>query len=276
MRLREISGNAVIEIADTGIGIPQSELPRLFERFHRVEGSRGRSFEGSGIGLALVQELVRIHGGNLTVESEEAKGTVFRVQMPLGSAHLPANKIRTTASTAPVRAEAYVEEALRWLPDLAREETIFDMEQRSLQPQTTQDARVLLADDNADLRDYVRRLLEASGYKVEVVSDGAFALEAARKNRPDLLLTDVMMPNMDGFTLLSTIRKDDVLADLPVIMLSARAGKKRKSKGLQEAPMITLSNRFQRESFLQEFQRRSPWRAFVNRRPKRCATPTER
>jgi signal transduction histidine kinase/DNA-binding response OmpR family regulator len=232
VRLCEKAGNAVIEVADTGIGIPQSELPRLFERFHRVEGSRGRSFEGSGIGLALVQELVRIHGGVLTVESEEAKGTVFRVQMRLGAAHLPADKIRATASTAPVRAEAYVEEALRWLPDSVRDETIFDMEQRSFLPLTRRDARVLLADDNADLRDYVRRLLEAGGYKVEVVPDGAAALEAARIHRPDLLLTDVMMPLMDGLTLLSSIRRDDVLADIPVIMLSARAGEEAQVEGL--------------------------------------------
>ena len=232
VRLYGDAGKVVLEVADTGIGIPKSELPRLFERFHRVEGAQGRSFEGSGIGLALVQELVHIHGGRIDVESEEGHGTVFRVQLPLGSEHLPADKIKTMATMAPVSADAYVEEALRWLPEGSRDDVIFDVEHKTLQPAVRHDAHVLLADDNADLRDYVRRLLEAGGYSVQAVPDGYAALNAARARRPDLLLTDVMMPRMDGFALLSTIRNDEALADLPVIMLSARAGEEAQVEGL--------------------------------------------
>ena len=159
VRLHGEAGKIVLEVADTGNGIPKSELPRLFERFHRVEGAGGRSFEGSGIGLALVQELVRIHGGKIAVESEEGRGTVFRVRLPFGFAHLPADKIKAKGTTAPVSADAYVEEALRWLPDASRDDVIFDVGRKTLQSAARHDAHVLLADDNADLRDYVRRLL---------------------------------------------------------------------------------------------------------------------
>jgi hypothetical protein len=180
-----------------------------------VEGACGRSFEGSGIGLALVQELVRIHGGQIAVESEEGRGAVFRVRLPLGFAHLPADKVEAKGTMAPVSADAYVEEALRWLPDASRDDVIFDVGHKTLQSAARHDAHVLLADDNADLRDYVRRLLEAGGYSVQAVPDGYAALDAARARRPDLLLTDVMMPRMDGFALLSTIRNDETLADSP-------------------------------------------------------------
>ena len=250
VRLHGDAGKIVLEVADTGIGIPKSELPRLFERFHRVEGACGRSFEGSGIGLALVQELVRIHGGQIAVESDEGRGTVFRVRLPLGSAHLPKDKIKAKGTMAPVSKDLYVEEALRWLPDAARDDVIIDVEHKTLQSVARHDAHVLLADDNADLRDYVRRLLEAGGYSVQAAPDGYAALDAARARRPDLLLTDVMMPRMDGFALLSTIRDDETLADLPVIMLSARAGEEAQVEGLTKGADDYLAKPFSARELL--------------------------
>ncbi len=113
-----------LRVADTGIGIPADELPHLFERFHRVEGAHGRTHEGSGIGLALVQELTRLHGGRVDVESVFGEGTAFSITIPSGRAHLPADRIggtRTLASTA-MGATPYVEEALRWLPEEGRGE----------------------------------------------------------------------------------------------------------------------------------------------------------
>ncbi|MDY6983552.1 MAG: ATP-binding protein, partial [Pseudomonadota bacterium] len=109
---------AIVDVSDTGVGVPEAELPRLFERFHRVEGSAARTHEGSGIGLALVQELVHMHGGTIDATSEPGIGTRFRVRLPFGSAHLPADKIRAATSLAPTRsgAQAYVQEVLRWLP----------------------------------------------------------------------------------------------------------------------------------------------------------------
>ena len=120
VRLRRCDGCAVLEVADTGVGVPAQELPRLFERFHRVEGTPGRTHEGSGIGLALVQELVKLHGGHHRRRPATlGRGTTFRVRLPFGSAHLPADRIkapRSPARSAAIGAQAFVQEALRWLP----------------------------------------------------------------------------------------------------------------------------------------------------------------
>ncbi|MDV4156664.1 response regulator [Rhizobium brockwellii] len=222
---------ALLVVEDSGTGIPASELPRLFERFHRVEGAKGRSFEGSGIGLALVQELVKLHGGTIDVTSEEGRGTAFTVTIPKGSQHLPQDRLqagRAFASTA-VQAGAFVDEALKWLPDQP------ENDEASEDATTTTGLglhqRILLADDNADMRDYVRRLLSAD-YEVETVNDGQAALEAIRARRPDLVLSDVMMPRLDGFGLIQAIRREPELADIPIIVLSARAGEEARVEGL--------------------------------------------
>jgi signal transduction histidine kinase/DNA-binding response OmpR family regulator len=227
-----------LAVRDTGEGIPPHELPRLFERFHRVEGQRGRTQEGSGIGLALVQELVKIHGGTVRAESELNLGTSFTVTLPLGRAHLPADRIGATRSAASsgLRGEAFVEEALRWLPGESEGGKIAIATQ-SIAPEPAHRAagerfRVLLADDNADMRDYVRRLL-AERYEVEAVADGQAALDAARRRRPDLVLSDVMMPRLDGFGLLQALRADVGLRDVPIVLLSARAGEEAKIEGIE-------------------------------------------
>ncbi len=228
---------ALLVVRDTGVGIPQSELPKLFERFHRIEGQKSRSFEGCGIGLALVQELVRLHGGTVEVESGEGMGASFTIAIPYGSKHLAADMIgksRSRASTS-LRAGAFVEEALRWLPDDRNSDDAPD--DRADEPGhftlqgRTAGARILVADDNADMRAYVRRLL-GSRWQVETVADGVEALAAMRARKPDLVLTDVMMPRLDGFGLLSEVRSDPELRDLPVIVLSARAGEDARVEGL--------------------------------------------
>ncbi|WP_395015436.1 response regulator [Dongia sp.] len=228
--------SAELTIRDTGVGVPEAELPRLFERFHRVEGQQSRSFEGSGIGLALVQELVKLHGGAIRAESSVGKGTAFTVTVPFGTAHLPAERIGAAQPrpTASLRADAYVEEALRWLPasevgavptDRA-EDAALPLHAGSAGP-----ARILVADDNADMRAYIARLL-GQRWQVETVADGAAALDAIRRERPDLVLTDVMMPKLGGFELLRSLRDDPHSRDLPVIVLSARAGEEARVEGL--------------------------------------------
>jgi signal transduction histidine kinase len=196
----------------------------MFERFHRVEGARGRSHEGSGIGLALVQELVALHGGSISVESDLGRGATFTVRIPRGAAHLPAGRVRAApdGGSSSTRAGAYVEEALSWLPG----------------PQASPGAsqggprnRILVADDNADLREYARRLL-AEHYEVEAVADGAAAFAAAQVRKPDLVVTDVMMPQLDGFALIGALRADEALRDIPVVVLSARAGEEARLEGL--------------------------------------------
>jgi PAS domain S-box-containing protein len=256
--LRQAGDMAELEVRDTGTGIPSSALPKLFERFHRVEGAVGRSFEGSGIGLALVAELVRLHGGTVTADSQEGSGSSFRVRVPLGTAHLPAAQIGAASPDAGVakRAQPYVDEAMRWLPAAAPhpEEVIEDAGAHGPAASAPADSkpagRVLLADDNADLRDYVSRLLQSRGYAVDSVADGRAALAAMRDRRPDLLLTDVMMPVLDGFGLLAAVRADPHLADIPVVMLSARAGEEAQVEGLQAGADDYLAKPFSARELL--------------------------
>lgn len=223
--------HAALVVSDTGVGIPEKELPRIFDRFHRVEGVTGRTHEGTGIGLALVQELVRSHGGSISVESAEGKGTTFTVEIPYGSAHLPEERInaaRTAVSTA-LHAGTFVEEALRWLGSDEGARGAADDPPPAAHAVGRQ--RVLVADDNADMRDYVRRLL-APRYDVRVVSNGAEALEAALLELPDLVLSDVMMPVLDGFELLAALRANERTKTLPILLLSARAGEESRVEGL--------------------------------------------
>jgi PAS domain S-box-containing protein len=214
-----------LTVQDTGTGIPDHELPRLFERFHRVAGAQGRSYEGSGIGLSLVQELVELHGGTVSVSSVVAAGSSFVVRLPMGCTHLPPDQIqsaRTQVSTASGTA-TYVEEALGWISE--NRETPAALPHRSA-------ARILLADDNADMRHYLQRLL-SEHYDVEAVADGQAALEAARDRLPDLVLTDVMMPRLDGFGLLRQLRDDPKTREIPILLLSARAGEEAAVEGLE-------------------------------------------
>jgi anti-anti-sigma factor len=247
--VRRSDGTAVVTVADTGTGVPAEELPRLFERFHRVRGARARSNEGSGIGLALVAELVALHGGAITADSTPGVGTTLTVTLPLGSAHLPADQLGS-AAVAPGTTEwatPFVTEALRWLPDAAaaREESAQgdDVQEESTQgssiplgpvagdPLGSAQGRVLIADDNADMREYLQRLLRTR-YNVQVVRDGLAALHAATARPPELIVSDVMMPGMDGLELLAALRADPRTARVPVLLLSARAGQEAAIEGL--------------------------------------------
>ena len=238
VRLRADGGHALLEVEDTGVGVPDAEVGRLFERFHRVESTRGRNFEGSGIGLALVQELVRLHGGEIQARSALGKGTTFVVRLPFGSGHLPQDRLRVPhgSTTAPLGAHAFVQEAERWLTDawgsdrrVPRVDAVTANADRRFA--TTFGARIVLADDNADMRAYVGALV-APLYELEAVADGEVALAAIRRERPELVISDVMMPRLDGFGLLRAIRMDQELSGLPVILLSARAGEESRIEGL--------------------------------------------
>ena len=237
VRLQWLGDCVALSVSDTGTGIPASDVTRVFERFHRVKNAQSRTHEGTGIGLSLVHELVRLHGGSVAVQSTEGRGTTFTVRIPAGTSHLPPEKIGTPRELArtSVGANPYVEEALRWLPG-ANAETpathhVLDIPAATLPAASGATARVVVADDNADMREYVSRMLRAH-YTVEAFADGRRALEWIKGDPPDLVLTDVMMPELDGFGLLAAIRADERTRALPVIVLSARAGEEARIEGL--------------------------------------------
>lgn len=248
-----------LTIQDTGIGIEPHQLPHIFERFHRVANARSRTHEGSGIGLALVSELVKLHGGEITVTSEAGKGTAFRVSIPAGKAHLPAARIGSTATLASTHlgASPFVLEALRWIPDTEAESATVQSDPNIQQEQHLEwrgikhggKAIVLLTDDNADMRSYVKRILTPF-CTVMVAGDGEAALRIARENMPDLILSDIMMPKMDGFELLEAIRSDAALKTIPVILLSARAGEEARIEGLQAGADDYLTKPFNARELL--------------------------
>ncbi len=225
----------VLAVADSGVGIPADELPHVFERFYRVRVTKGRSHEGTGIGLALVQELVKVHGGNVEVSSTVGQGTTFTVRVPRGSAHLPRERVeRAAAPRLPTSGEAaaFIEEASRWTigpapaPPPPSSIGVLDLRDEPAR------SRILVADDNADLRAYVSGLLEPV-YTVKTASDGATALELARSGWPDLIVSDVMMPELDGFALVRALREDPRARGIPIILLSARAGEEATVEGLR-------------------------------------------
>lgn len=215
-----------LAVGDTGVGIPPAELPRVFERFHRVPSARARTYEGTGIGLALVQELARLHGGEVRVESVLGAGTRFTVAIPAATTRADQGGDGAEVATLPGGAQPFLEEARRWLPDPTPQDAA------AVVPVGDPAARILLADDNADVRAYVRRLLEPR-YAVEAVADGAAALAAARVRPPDLLIADVMMPKLDGYGLLRALRGDARTSAVPVMLLSARAGEESRVEGLE-------------------------------------------
>ncbi|WP_437573724.1 ATP-binding protein [Sorangium sp. So ce887] len=229
--LEAAGGSVVLSVADTGTGIPEAELPHVFERFHRVEGATGRSYEGSGIGLALVQELAKLHGGSVTVESRSGEGSRFTVSIPLGRAHLPEDHVApgSSPSVGGRGAAPFFDEAAQWI----RGEQAPAALPAGEGPAVKLPGHVLVADDNADMREYARRLLVAEGWTVEAVADGQAALERACAHPPDLVLTDVMMPRLDGFGLLRALRADERTRGVAVVMLSARAGEEARVDSLE-------------------------------------------
>jgi signal transduction histidine kinase/ActR/RegA family two-component response regulator len=236
-------------VSDTGIGIPASELRNIFTRFHRVPRARSRSHEGSGIGLSLAEQLVRLHGGTIDVKSEEGRGSSFIVRLPLGRAHLPSNSVAPRLPSTHVALSAYASEAGRWLPD-ASEGVAPPTEENGVEdrfaagaiepdhggdatdPAREPDAHVLVVDDNADIRDYMKRLL-GEKWRVSTAVDGREALNIALHERIDVVLADVMMPRLDGIGLVRALRAATATRTLPIILVSARAGEDASAEGLE-------------------------------------------
>jgi PAS domain S-box-containing protein len=238
--LKQEGKHIILDVTDTGVGIPEKELPYMFERFHRVENSAGRTHEGTGIGLSLVHELVHLHGGEISVKSIEGTGSTFTVCFPVGKAHLPQEHVVTNAKHTDSTAlkGAFIQEAFSLLQEEAQTQntkanaTTFGDIIGHQDFSITKDTKILIVDDNADMRAYLSRLLEPY-FSITVAVNGADALQKVHDFKPDLVLSDIMMPVMDGKTMLEVLRKSSDTVRLPVIFLSARAGEEARIDGLE-------------------------------------------
>ncbi|HEY0536484.1 MAG TPA: chemotaxis protein CheB [Actinoplanes sp.] len=211
-------------VADTGIGIPPDEIPRVFTRFHRIRDARARSYEGSGIGLALVQQLVRQHRGSIRVRSNPGEGTTFTVWVPYTQLADSGAAGQTGDGTATRNRRAFADEADRWIiGDVLPARPAEIAGPGPAAPGGR--AVILVVEDSADMRRYLGRLLGAR-YEVETAADGAEAIRilAERDEAVDLVISDVMMPEPDGLELLRHIRADPGLRATPVMLLTAPAG----------------------------------------------------
>ena len=231
-------GCAVLEVRDTGVGIASEEIEHIFERFYRAREVRSRTHEGTGIGLSMVRDLVRLHGGVIRVESAVGRGTLFEVQVPLGKNHLSQDHVRAPSAPHDRRfRDALTDEVAGWLDYRDRRNAAFPaLPARPVGDAraTTIKARILIADDNADMRRYLERLL-APWHEVRCVADGEAALRSIESDPPDLVLSDVMMPRLDGIELVRRLRSNEATRTLPIILVSARAGENSRIEGLDAA-----------------------------------------
>ena len=231
VRLEAWGDGVRLGVRDTGVGIAAEGLAHVFDRFQRIAGTRSRTHEGTGIGLALVKELARLHGGSVDVTSELGRGSCFTVAIPFGSAHLPAERIDGAAArtSSTVDQSSFVDDVLRGQDPAPKK--------AALEPSWPDvalnkgAARILVVDDNADMRAYVARLLSPY-WSVTTADDGLRALAAIEADMPSLVITDIMMPNLDGYGLIQAIRGNHATAALPVIVLSAQAGDEARASGL--------------------------------------------
>jgi signal transduction histidine kinase len=237
VRLRQTDTHAVLEVSDTGTGIPEAEVPRVFERFHRVSGAVGRTHEGAGIGLALVRELVELHGGTIEVASRLGLGTTFRLAIPSGFAHLPPDDVvqQALADQVPDARNALAAEAVRLADSAALSEAPPALPPNALAAAASREVDaeplVLVVDDNAELREYMSSLLRPH-YRVVTAQDGMEALDLILAHAPDIVVSDVMMPRMTGIELVQALRANATATQVPIILLSARAGEESTIEGL--------------------------------------------
>ncbi|MDJ0516013.1 MAG: response regulator [Trichodesmium sp. MO_231.B1] len=245
--------HCLLKVEDTGIGIRQEQIPFLFERFRQAEGSANRSYEGSGLGLALVKELIELHGAQITVESVYAQGTTFKVWLPTGSTHLPVAQV----SEIPVEFDA-TKLAVELADVEAELEEVEELKAVDKQEDiaTVNDdmavATILVVDDNPDLRNYVSRILRKSNFNVVLARDGAEGFEVARIHHPHLIITDLMMPVVSGLDLIKMIREEQQLRGTPIILLTAKADEDTRIEGVERGADAYLSKPFNDRELLAE------------------------
>ncbi|SKB16143.1 Multi-sensor signal transduction histidine kinase (fragment) [Planktothrix sp. PCC 11201] len=242
LSLRWVSHGVELEVQDTGIGIRAKEIPRLFEQFYRAPvetchgtSVQGRNYQGSGMGLSLVKELIQLQGGTINVTSVPGQGSCFKVSIPSGYSHLPAEQVNLRPPNSPGVTHltpsntmtTYLDEVKSWSA-----ETDVVVEVQQMPPPQLPLPQILLVDDSPDLCNYVQRLLSKK-YQIKAVNSGLAALESIREEKPDLVITDVIMPELNGFELLQILRHDPDTQRIPIILLSARAGENALIEGLE-------------------------------------------
>ncbi|MBE9178225.1 response regulator [Oculatella sp. LEGE 06141] len=253
--------HCLLQISDTGIGIRPDQVPHLFERFRQADGSANRSYEGSGLGLALVKELVELHSGKITVESAYGQGTTFTVWLQAGTLHLPAGQVieipaeiehsRAFVELADVETElSQMQEALPEQSDVPAFNLSPTMPSVVSLPKTT--AEILVVDDNADLRNYVARVLQQAGYQVRTARNGADGFQIAQSRRPHLVVTDLMMPLVSGLEMIQMIRQDEALRGIPIVLLTAKADEDTRIEGAESGADAYLSKPFNDRELLAE------------------------
>ena len=261
IKLATKDNHCILQVQDSGIGILPQQIPYLFERFHQAEGSENRSYEGSGLGLSLVKELVELHGGNVSVDSVYGQGTTFTLELLTGSSHLPVGRILDTA------ADLNTSRATVELADL--EETDFDIEafgQRlnslpnleindsqllSLTNQGTGHS-ILVVDDNPDLRVYVSDILRRNGYQIDTARNGIEGYLLAQRIKPSLIITDLMMPVVTGLEMIKMIRSEEELKGIPIILLTAKADEESRIQGTEQGADAYLAKPFNDRELLAE------------------------
>ncbi|MBO6779575.1 MAG: response regulator [Rhodothermales bacterium] len=213
--IAETDDTVTVTVKDSGKGIPREQLPHVFDRFHQVEGTKSNDIEGTGIGLSLVKEMVLLHGGEVSVDSEVGEWTAFSVTLRKGTEHLQQDQIVAEITSR--------ENNLSTVAKLAEGENLVEVEDRHWKTVNLDAPLIMVADDNPDVRSYVSEILETHGYRTVKAFDGQDGLEKARIRRPRLILSDVMMPRMDGLELCRAVKADPELKHTPIILLTARA-----------------------------------------------------
>jgi signal transduction histidine kinase/class 3 adenylate cyclase/response regulator of citrate/malate metabolism len=257
-----------MKIIDTGIGIRKEQIPHLFERFRQAEGSVNRSYEGTGLGLALVKELVELHGGQISVESVYSEGTTFTLWLQTGTAHLPLEQVlevpteiqysRAAVELADLDNETPVLEEVEQgqnltpssLPSLLPVAPSSSTQSQSQIPNPP--SRVLVVDDNPDLRAYVSRILWQEGYQVLTAHNGDEGFRITQESRPQLIVTDLMMPVVSGLDLIHLIRGSEELKGTPIILLTAKADEATRIEGTEKGADAYLSKPFNDRELLAE------------------------
>lgn len=234
-----------IHIRDTGCGIPAEHLDKIFDRFYQVDDAHTRETGGSGIGLALTKELVDLHHGTISVTSEPGKGTTFTIHLPLGNEHLHRDEIACNDGSDQIADRPYPKPEEQ-IPITRVEQSA---NQPSARPRSEKPRLVLIVEDNHDMRAYMRGHLETD-HKIIEAENGEEGFKLARKSAPALIISDVMMPKMDGFQFCEKVKSDARISHIPVILLTAKASGESKIEGLETGADDYLTKPFDAKELL--------------------------